>query len=608
MKLLSCLFLFVFLISGLCLNLQSSEQNIVFYKYQRIDESIDIGKVFNLGHDIIRYTFKSPQTFLTLNETTGVLRTTSNSRRTFNFDVVMNTLNEKVIETKVNLELKIITVDLIKNSGSFQIQGLTSEAFIDNSRKESVIKSLAKYLTHKITNTAESCNVFNLQNFSINIFSIVQNKNNNSILNVRFFATSSNDLKTVFYHQHQIHWILLEDQETIEKLFHMKITTVNIDECLKEGNPCVSSCFNNITSIKQSTAISEMHSSFQGIDVNIKPVCDNQDFGFFNDQREKTKAISLNNVCPIFYPPINPSESFTMSLSVYPSSTNGIILYFGQKYIQLHPNVKDFLLLQVVNGHPILVIDAGSGEKVISSKCTLTLQQKNIIFIIFDKRKIEMIVQNSNSSTCSNTVFLEGESEVLNINTPIQIGAANQNIFKKLKSYVLNAKISHFYISNFNREDIKEIKPDKQRYSIFLQCLIGMFMIFVIGLLLIINKCKNMINKLSQANRKETLVVSYDNSKETVGVTSLKTLQNHQQNGKFKVFFNLSIEFIFFFTIVEVLSSYSNAKDIIVDDCGIYTNIPYDHSAEVIKSYDAAFKNRDDYDNPSIYAEISENL
>lgn len=59
---------------------------------------------------------------------------------------------------------------------------------------------------------------------------------------------------------------------------------------------------------------------------------------------------------------------------------------------------------------------------------------------------------------------------------------------------------------------------------------------------------------------------------------------------------------------MEVLSSYSNAKDIRVDDSGIYTVIPYDHSAEVIKSYDAAFKNRDDYDNPSIYAEISENL
>lgn len=537
MKLISWLFLFVILISGFCLDLQSHEQNIVFYKYQMINESIDIGKVSNLGHVIRRYSFKSPQSFLTLNEITGVLRTTSNSERTFNFDVVMNTLNDKVIETKVNLELKIITVDLMKNSGSLQIQGLTPEAFIDNSRDESVIKSLAKYLTHKITNTTESCNVFNLQNFSLNIFSIVQNQKNNSILDVRFFATSSNDIKTVFYHQHQIHWILLEDQDTIEKLFHIKITTVNIDECLNEGNPCESSCFNNLTSIEQSAAISKMHSSFQGIDLHIKPVCEIQDFGFFNDQRDKTKAISLNNVCPIFYPPINPSETFTMSLSVYPSSTNGIILYFGQKYIQLHPNVEDFLLLQVINGHPTLVIDAGSGEKVMSSKCKLTLHHKNIIFIIFDKKKIEMIVQNSNSTTCSNTVFLDGQSKVLNINAPIQIGAANQNIFKKSQSYILNAKISHFYISNFNREYIKEIKPEKQRYSIFLQCMIGMFILFVIGLLFIVKKYKNMIHKLSQTNRKESLVVSYDNSKDAVGLTTLKAPQKHQQNGMFKVFF-----------------------------------------------------------------------
>ena len=56
------------------------------------------------------------------------------------------------------------------------------------------------------------------------------------------------------------------------------------------------------------------------------------------------------------------------------------------------------------------------------------------------------------------------------------------------------------------------------------------------------------------------------------------------------------------------MGPYSNARDVRVDDTDIYTDILYEHSAEVIKSYDAAFKNRDDYDNPSIYAEVSENL
>ena len=524
MKLKSCLFLFVILISGL----QCHEQNIVFYKYQTTNESIDIGKVSNLGHNVRRYSFKKPQSNLALDESTGVLRTVCNVERTMNFDVLIYLSDDKVIETKVNLELKIISVKLIKNSGSFQIHGLTPEAFIDGSREESLIISVGKYLTQKITNS--SCNIVNLQNFSFNIFSIVQNQKNATLLDVRFFATSEHhNLKTIYYHHHQIHWIMLQNQEIIEKLFRIKITTVNIDECLIEGSPCELSCFNNLTYINQSLAISKSYLTFQGIEIHTKPVCETQDFGYFNDIRDKTKVISLNNVCPIYYPPINPSESFTMSLNVYPNETNGVVLYFGQKYVQRFPDVEDSLLLKVVSGHPTLVLDAGSGEKVISSKCMLTLHQRNVILIVFDRRKIEMIVLNSNSSTCINSAILDGKSKVLNINTPIQIGAANLDIFKKSQSNVLNAKFSHFYISKFNREDnINQITPEESTYKTSLLCFIGILIMFVIGLLLIICKYKNITNKFSATNLKESLVVSYDNSKK---VTSLKTVTKDQQNG-----------------------------------------------------------------------------
>lgn len=56
------------------------------------------------------------------------------------------------------------------------------------------------------------------------------------------------------------------------------------------------------------------------------------------------------------------------------------------------------------------------------------------------------------------------------------------------------------------------------------------------------------------------------------------------------------------------MSPYSNAWDLKCDDNGIYTDIPFEHSAEVIQSYDRAFKNQNEYDNPSIYAEVSENF
>ncbi|CAO1422486.1 unnamed protein product [Diamesa serratosioi] len=434
-----------------------------------INESIDIGKVSNLGHDVRRYNFKGPQQHLTLNETTGILKASRDFARfgIFNFDVVMITFNDKLIESKVNLEIKIITEELIRNSGSFQIEGLTPKSFITSSEQES------------------------------------------------------------------------------------------------------------------------------GIEVQTHPVCEIQkDFSFFNDLRDKSKVISLQTACPIFYPPINPSESFTISLGVYPNSTNGNVLYFGQKYIQVNPTVEDFLLLKVVKGHPTLVINAGSGETVISSKCTLTLQQKNIIFIMFDKRKIDFIVQNSNSLTCISSIFLNGKSKVLNINTPIQIGAANQNIFKKSQSNVLNAKISNVYVSNINREDnINQVKPEETTDKSTLHCLIVILFIAVIVLLLIVIKYRTMINKSSELNYNESFGVSYNNSKQAVDLSILQNAQKYQQNDN-----------------VEVMGPYSNAKDVRVDDSGIYTIIPYDHSSEVIKSYDAAFKNIGDQGIPSIYAEISENL
>ena len=56
------------------------------------------------------------------------------------------------------------------------------------------------------------------------------------------------------------------------------------------------------------------------------------------------------------------------------------------------------------------------------------------------------------------------------------------------------------------------------------------------------------------------------------------------------------------------MDPYSNAMDLKLDANSIYTDIPFEHSAEVIQSYDTAFKNLNDYDDSSIYAEVSENL
>ena len=587
MKLSSCLLLFAILNNVFCVELQS----LVFYKYKMINESIDIGKVSTFGHDVRQYSFKTFQQYLTLDKTTGMLRTIDNAGglEIFNFNVLLSTSDNEVIEMQVILELNIITEELIRNSGSFQIQGSTPIAFINSSREESVSNGIARYLIQKITNT--TCNVLNLQNFSFDIFSIVQNKKNTSLLDVRFIATSKSNSKVVFYHQTQIHWIILENQEIIEELFQIKITSVNIDECINEGSPCESSCFNDMRYIDQSPVIFQNYSSFQGIEVQTKPVCENQkDFDFFNDIRDKSKLINLQTSCPIFYQPINPSESYSMSLSVYPNATNGIILYFGQKYVQLNPSVEDFLLLKVVNGHPTLIINAGSGETVISSKCILTLHHKNIIFIIFDKRNIEMIVQNSNSLTCKNSIYLDGKSKVLNINTPIQLGAANQKIFKKLQSYVLNAKISNVYISNINKDDnINHLKQEGATDKILLNFFIGILILAVIILLYIVKKDKIMITKLLKSNHSKSFVVSYDNSKETIGSTHLQNQLQHQH-----------------FKTVEVMSPYSNVKDVRDDDSSIYTIIPYEQSSDVIRFYGAAFKNQHDNDSPSIYAEVAE--
>ena len=240
----------------------------------------------------------------------------------------------------------------------------------------------------------------------------------------------------------------------------------HINECFNEGHPCTSSCFNKLSIFNDTKFIEANNLSFLGINIATIAVCEFQkDLSSFNNQSIESEFLHLGTKHSVYYPPIQPNEAISFSFNVISNNLNGVLLYFGYFHSQATTD-KDFLLLELNNGFPTLVIEFGSGELIIPSKCILTRSHANSVNIIIHENNIEINVRNGHSSSCRTSAINKGSHKVLNINTPTKIGGQNFTIFdnklnKKsynplkyyLEGYLYNLHISNYNVHNNNQAD-----------------------------------------------------------------------------------------------------------------------------------------------------------
>ncbi|CAO1331405.1 unnamed protein product [Diamesa serratosioi] len=279
-------------------------------------------------------------------------------------DSILAGNKNKLWKTDLVVHIRNMSFETIHQSGSFRINGITAENFIESDKSENLRDKLSNYLSDKIEMYKSCLRPTNL-NLRVQIFSIVAKDDDNKTLDLRFTATVRDEsVDKMLNFVDEIHFILLENQKEIEKQFKFKILAVNINKCRSEENECKSSCYNKITEIKPSNPIITTHHSFYGLNIIMESVCECQpNFDSFNNvMKNQDGPISIKHHCPIIFPNIEPCDNWSLNIFFIPKSHTGMILKFDPAEYELTHVVDDYLMLELVNFEPQLTVDFGSVE------------------------------------------------------------------------------------------------------------------------------------------------------------------------------------------------------------------------------------------------------
>ncbi|CAO1422477.1 unnamed protein product [Diamesa serratosioi] len=308
----------------------------------------------------IERTITENQDFFLVNNTSGMLSISPYCTGKFKLQIKMDHLQNNHSQIAlIHVEITDVTNSMIENSGSVQFNEITAENFIDFKTGDSLNDRFINVVQYHINNdkTFNNC-IF--PNIKVEVFSINQNPRNASLLDVRFKATSENKEIGYKFHQHLIHYILLQHKINIENELGIKITAVNINECENHEIQCKSSCQTILIKSNETKLIETQYTNFLGISIIANALCGFQnDSSSFNNHTLENNNIDLGSDCSAFYPPIQPIESFAINFNLIPKSLNGVLLYFGPINNQPNTTVEDFLLLELNNGFPTLLIEFG---------------------------------------------------------------------------------------------------------------------------------------------------------------------------------------------------------------------------------------------------------
>ncbi|CAO1427565.1 unnamed protein product [Diamesa hyperborea] len=311
----------------------SYEENIIFNKYQIIQEPIEVGYVSSFGISVESFAIQTKQNYLKLNEF-GMITINSNAstNETLIFKVLMKKRDklDEYISSTVYLTVTILTDEIIENNALVILKGVTSVEFINSSKGQSQYDQLISFLNNKLN--VKSCN--SSTNINVQIFSIKSAKNP-FILDVRFTVRSiSENDKKMYFHQDKLHWILLENQEEIEKMLNIKVGSIGSDLCLMKESHCKSSCRLKIKENNQFQNVTTFQSTFKGPETELESICaPTENYSKRLDKQSfKVKLIQLPGECYNEMQEIQHFESMDMSFDLVSNSINDYIVEENDDY------------------------------------------------------------------------------------------------------------------------------------------------------------------------------------------------------------------------------------------------------------------------------------
>jgi hypothetical protein len=467
--------------------MRPGSKEIMVYNYLGEAPSCEIGRVYvndrddwDLPDKTFSWSEGKPQyPYFSLDKETGQIRMkhgTPEGRFILRFKVYDRKHTQTDVPANVTVKVKKISHEAVANSGSFRMVGVDAEDFIRiwDYMKEKVVKSKLQLFKEKFS--AVLPEQVSLDN--IDIFSVKRHSEEPITTDVRFSVHGSPYYKPV-----KLNGILLRHREDFEKDLGVNITMVGIDECLFENENCDGSCTNSLDIDPMPYTVNANMTSHVGVNVKVVPecMCGARTFDkpesclshvCYNGGRCLEGRWGVRCQCPrgfegprcqqttrtfwgkgwAWYPPLELCDESHLSIEFLTRKPDGVLLYNGPIVPPEREEmlISDFISLELVHGHPRLLIDFGSGtlELRIETKNGMDDGDWHRIDIFWDREDVRMVVDFCKSaivmehedgtptefddSNCQVSGEIPPFNEYLNLNTPLQIGGMAAEQFDPL--------------------------------------------------------------------------------------------------------------------------------------------------------------------------------
>lgn len=455
--------------------------DIHIYNYQGQTPDTTIGRIFvndpddwDLNDKKFYWEDQENPRFI-LNENTGML-TMRRGARDGKYMLKFKVQDRKHLQytmANVTITVENINYETIKNSASIRLTGIGTEEFINvwNTKTETYMKSKLDLFREKIAE------LLSLDKKNVIIFSVQSKQDNPPITDIRFACRTNYYFKPV-----RLNGILMLFKHEIEKDVGLNISMVNIDECIDENANCNGSCTtkeqinpvpylvnSNRTALVGVRITTEVQCSCGAHDFSTPETC--KTYPCYNGGRCLETRNGVKCTCTqgytgpkcqqtirsfrgngwAWYPPLDMCDNSHLSFEFITRKSDGVLFYNGPIVPPIKDNStiesSDFIVMELENAYPRLLIDYGSGtlELKVKTKLPLNNGDWHHIDIFWDAENVRVIVDHC--QTAEVTEYEEGSqpdfetsncmtvgkipvfNEYLNVNTPLQLGGVFREKF-----------------------------------------------------------------------------------------------------------------------------------------------------------------------------------
>lgn len=408
---------------------------------------------------------------------------TRRGRYNLRFKVYDREQGQVDVPANLTVIVRDISLEAVHQAGSMRLADINDEDFIriwDNWQQK-FIRSKLEHFRAKLAELLYT-DINNVDVFSVQSKQDTRehpSAKHRQMTDVYFAARS--DSQQPYFKAVRLNGAVLMQREEIEREIGLNITMVGINECLSEQHYCEGSCTHRLQINKTPFLVNANRTALVGVHLLSEAECMCRARNFTIEHSCRTldcfnggRCVETRNgprciACPIgyngprcqqftrsfrgnswaWYPPLELCRDSHLSLEFVTKEPDGLILYNGP-IVPPKPeelSLSDFIAIELEQGFPRLLIDFGSGtlELRVKTKKILADGVWHRLDIFWNPDNIRLVVDFCRSAdvyesedgttpefddvSCQSVGIIPPYNELLNINTPLQLGGLYRQHF-----------------------------------------------------------------------------------------------------------------------------------------------------------------------------------